>query len=100
MHFTDFLVCPESSCTEPSIELDYYISGDAAILTFNCTNCLSSSAEDDMQWYVECPHCQLKKHERDVQIEYNLDESGLLTFICPTCGTEGSGKINTKWNAK
>lgn len=100
MNITDFLVCPESSCDNPNVELDYYAqSNDDVFLTFDCTNCIASASEDDFNWYVQCPICQREKHERSSdEIQYTLQEDGEITLSCTNCKTSISGYIQTKWD--
>ena len=102
MNITDFLVCPESSCDNPNIELDYYAqSEDKVFLTFNCTNCIASASEDDFEWYVKCPNCMLEKHEREEnEIQHTLSNTGKVTITCTRCDLRCSGHISTKWDSK
>lgn len=100
MELDDFLVCPESSCNAPDIELDYYSDGEQTFLTFNCTNCIASSAEDDFEWYITCPSCDLDVHERERgEIQHTLDSDGEVTFTCTRCGLTKSTYVTTQWNS-
>ena len=99
MDVQDFLVCPESSCDTPSVEIDYYTQGDDEhFLTFNCTNCISSGSEDDLKWYVQCPYCGRKPHERATNELQTELQNGIVTIWCTNCDLTVSTRINTKWD--
>lgn len=94
----DFLRCPEYSCSNQNVGLDYYFNGEDVFLSFSCLNCGSGSLEDDLRWYVKCPNCQGKVDRGVDRIKASIDEGGRVTFKCTECEIEASNYVRTRWD--
>jgi DNA-directed RNA polymerase subunit RPC12/RpoP len=95
----DFLRCPESSCNDSNVALDYYFDGENILLSFRCINCENGSLEDDLRWYVKCPNCMSEEVKTGVdRIEYNIENDGKVSFKCMKCNSKASDYIRTRWD--
>lgn len=92
-----FLKCPESSCNNDNVKLDYYKSGDDLFIVFNCLNCGCSASEDDFKWFVMCPKCCSNSTTCD-SMTCDIRSNGTIMFKCQKCNKSVVDRVKTRWD--
>lgn len=97
-NISDFTRCPEYSCDDGNVGVDYFFDGERLFFNFYCDSCGCGSLEDDFRWYVRCPNCNPSPDGGVDHIEGEIKDSGMVKFICTECEADCSDYISTRWD--